>query len=111
MSASANATPYSTGNLAGLHWSPAQMISYAAHGVCPEFIPAQAQEWIAAGDVPELAQAKHLDFVDIDSATGRWSASRPNSLASSQRPPRADISPQPGPLTVALANQARQPGR
>jgi hypothetical protein len=36
----------------------------------PEFTPAQAQEWISAGDVPELAGAKHLDFVDIDS--GRW---------------------------------------
>jgi pimeloyl-ACP methyl ester carboxylesterase len=38
--------------------------------VCPEFTPATAQEWIAAGDVPELAQAKHLDFMDIDS--GHW---------------------------------------
>ncbi|OKI49531.1 alpha/beta fold hydrolase [Micromonospora sp. CB01531] len=38
--------------------------------VCPEFTPAQAQEWIKAGDVPELAKAKHLDFVDIDS--GHW---------------------------------------
>ncbi|GAB2847373.1 alpha/beta fold hydrolase [Lentzea nigeriaca] len=38
--------------------------------VCPEFTPAQAQEWINAGDVPELAKAKHLDFVDIDS--GHW---------------------------------------
>jgi pimeloyl-ACP methyl ester carboxylesterase len=38
--------------------------------VCPEFTPAQAQEWIAAGELPELAQAKHLDLVDIDS--GHW---------------------------------------
>jgi pimeloyl-ACP methyl ester carboxylesterase len=38
--------------------------------ICPEFTPAQAQEWIAAGDVPELAQAKHVEFVDIDS--GHW---------------------------------------
>jgi pimeloyl-ACP methyl ester carboxylesterase len=38
--------------------------------VCPEFTPAQAQAWIDAGDVPELAKAKHLDFVDIDS--GHW---------------------------------------
>jgi pimeloyl-ACP methyl ester carboxylesterase len=38
--------------------------------VCPEFTPAQAQEWINAGDVPELAQAKHVDFADIDS--GHW---------------------------------------
>jgi len=38
--------------------------------VCPEFTPAQAQEWIDAGDVPELAKAKHLEYVDIDS--GHW---------------------------------------
>jgi pimeloyl-ACP methyl ester carboxylesterase len=38
--------------------------------VCPEFSPAQAREWISAGDVPELARAKHLSFVDIDS--GHW---------------------------------------
>lgn len=38
--------------------------------VCPEFTLAQAQEWIDAGDVPELAKATHLDFVDIDS--GHW---------------------------------------
>ncbi|HWO67282.1 MAG TPA: alpha/beta hydrolase [Umezawaea sp.] len=38
--------------------------------VCPEFSPAQAREWIASGDVPELAEAKHVDLVDIDS--GHW---------------------------------------
>jgi pimeloyl-ACP methyl ester carboxylesterase len=38
--------------------------------VCPEFTPAQARAWIDAGDVPELANAKHLDLVDIDS--GHW---------------------------------------
>ncbi|WP_330276018.1 alpha/beta hydrolase [Lentzea sp. NBC_00516] len=38
--------------------------------ICPEFTPAQAKEWINAGDVPELAQVEHLDFVDIDS--GHW---------------------------------------
>jgi pimeloyl-ACP methyl ester carboxylesterase len=38
--------------------------------VCPEFTPAQAKEWLGAGDMPELAKAKHLDFVDIDS--GHW---------------------------------------
>jgi len=48
--------------------------------VCPEFTPAQAQEWIDAGDVPELAKAKHLDFVDIDS--GHWPMlSKPIDLA------------------------------
>ncbi|MEU7895948.1 alpha/beta hydrolase [Nonomuraea sp. NPDC049152] len=48
--------------------------------LCPEFTPAQAQEWINAGDVPELAKAKHLDFVDIDS--GHWPmVSKPIELA------------------------------
>ncbi|GAA3827443.1 alpha/beta hydrolase [Sphaerisporangium flaviroseum] len=48
--------------------------------VCPEFTPAQAKEWIDAGDVPELARAKHLDLVDIDS--GHWPmVSKPIELA------------------------------
>jgi pimeloyl-ACP methyl ester carboxylesterase len=48
--------------------------------VCPEFTPAQAQKWIDAGDVPELAKAKSLEFVDIDS--GHWPMiSRPDELA------------------------------
>ena len=48
--------------------------------VCPEFSPAQAQEWIAAGDVPELAKAKHVEFADIDS--GHWPMfSKPAGLA------------------------------
>ncbi len=48
--------------------------------VCPEFSPAQAREWIGAGDVPELAKAKHLEFVDIDS--GHWPmVSQPTVLA------------------------------
>jgi pimeloyl-ACP methyl ester carboxylesterase len=38
--------------------------------VCPEFTPAQAQEWIDSGDVPELARAKHVDLVDLDA--GHW---------------------------------------
>ena len=38
--------------------------------VCPEYTPAQAREWITAGGVPELARAKHVDFVDIGS--GHW---------------------------------------
>ncbi|MEZ5176150.1 MAG: alpha/beta hydrolase [Acidimicrobiia bacterium] len=38
--------------------------------ICPEFNPEQAKGWIAGGDVPELAAAKHLSFVDID--TGHW---------------------------------------
>ncbi len=48
--------------------------------VCPEFTPGQAREWIGAGDVPELARAKHVGFLDIDS--GHWPmASKPAELA------------------------------
>jgi pimeloyl-ACP methyl ester carboxylesterase len=48
--------------------------------VCPEFTPAQARAWIDAGDVPELAKAKHLELVDIDS--GHWPmVTRPTDLA------------------------------
>ncbi|MEU8107792.1 alpha/beta hydrolase [Nonomuraea muscovyensis] len=48
--------------------------------VCPEFTPAQAQEWIAAGDAAELAKVRNLDLVDIDS--GHWPMiTRPVELA------------------------------
>jgi pimeloyl-ACP methyl ester carboxylesterase len=48
--------------------------------VCPEFTPDQAKQWIEAGDVPELAKAKSVDFVDIDS--GHWPMiSKPDELA------------------------------
>jgi pimeloyl-ACP methyl ester carboxylesterase len=38
--------------------------------LCPEFGPEDAQAWIDAGDVPELASARHCHLVDIDS--GHW---------------------------------------
>jgi pimeloyl-ACP methyl ester carboxylesterase len=38
--------------------------------ICPEFDPEQARAWIEAGDVPELARAPHVSYVDIDS--GHW---------------------------------------
>lgn len=38
--------------------------------ICPEFSPAQAREWVDGGEVPELAKAKHVEYVDIDS--GHW---------------------------------------
>jgi pimeloyl-ACP methyl ester carboxylesterase len=48
--------------------------------VCPEFTPAEAQEWIDVGQVPELARAKYVDLVDIDS--GHWPMfTRPDELA------------------------------
>ncbi|MFG2846127.1 alpha/beta fold hydrolase [Kitasatospora sp. NPDC048296] len=48
--------------------------------VCPEFTPAQAEEWIAAGESPDLARVTHLEYVDLDS--GHWPmATRPRDLA------------------------------
>lgn len=48
--------------------------------VCPEFTPGQAKEWVASGDLPELAKARRLEYVDLDS--GHWPmVSRPRELA------------------------------
>lgn len=48
--------------------------------ICPEFSPAQAKEWIDAGQSPELARVKQLDYVDIDS--GHWPMhTKPTELA------------------------------
>ncbi len=49
--------------------------------ICPEFSPAQAKEWLEAGELPELSKARHLDFIDIDS--GHWPMfTKPRELAS-----------------------------
>lgn len=48
--------------------------------ICPEFSPAQAQEAIDAGQVPEVARAERVELVDLDS--GHWPMfSRPVELA------------------------------
>lgn len=48
--------------------------------VCPEFRPDDAKEWIASGDVPELAKATDVSYVDLD--TGHWPMfSAPDELA------------------------------
>jgi pimeloyl-ACP methyl ester carboxylesterase len=38
--------------------------------VCPDFTPARAKEWVESGEIPELAKATRVDYVDIDS--GHW---------------------------------------
>lgn len=49
--------------------------------ICPEFSPAQAKEWIDGGEIPELAKARHIEYVDIES--GHWPMfTRPAELAS-----------------------------
>lgn len=48
--------------------------------ICPEYTVDQARGWIDGGDVPELAAANSLSFVDID--TGHWPmVTRPIELA------------------------------
>jgi pimeloyl-ACP methyl ester carboxylesterase len=48
--------------------------------ICPEFTPAQAREWVDGGEIPELAKARHVDYVDIES--GHWPMfTRPAELA------------------------------
>lgn len=48
--------------------------------ICPEYSPEQAKQWIEAGEVAELAKAKDLSYVDIDS--GHWPMfTRPADLA------------------------------
>jgi pimeloyl-ACP methyl ester carboxylesterase len=48
--------------------------------VCPEFSPEDAQSWVAAGEIPELARVAALSYVDINS--GHWPMiTRPNELA------------------------------
>jgi pimeloyl-ACP methyl ester carboxylesterase len=38
--------------------------------ICPEFCPADAQGWIDTGKIPELARARQVEYLDIDS--GHW---------------------------------------
>lgn len=48
--------------------------------VCPEFSPDDVQDWIDAGEIPELARARSVELVDLDS--GHWPMfSRPADLA------------------------------
>ncbi|TDC73251.1 alpha/beta fold hydrolase [Streptomyces hainanensis] len=48
--------------------------------VCPEFSPAEARQWIDAGDIPELAAAHHVDLIDL--ASGHWPmVTAPHTLA------------------------------
>jgi pimeloyl-ACP methyl ester carboxylesterase len=41
-----------------------------ATAICPEYSPAELQEWIDTGEIPELARTKELELVDLDS--GHW---------------------------------------
>jgi pimeloyl-ACP methyl ester carboxylesterase len=48
--------------------------------VCPEFSPEEARGWVESGDLPELARARSVEYVDIDS--GHWPMfTKPDELA------------------------------
>ena len=74
-----------------VHWTDERRHGVPLTLVCPEFSPAQAREWIEAGDVPELADATALELVDLDS--GHWPMfTQPAALAAlldeaTRRPP------------------------
>ncbi|SDT01071.1 alpha/beta fold hydrolase [Actinoplanes derwentensis] len=77
----ANAVPVPEGVATGVvRWTDERRFDVPVVLICPEFTPAQAREWIDAGELPELAKAKHLTLVDIDS--GHWPMlTRPAELA------------------------------
>ena len=63
-----------------VHWTSEARHDVPLTLICPEFSPAEAQEWIDGGDVPELADAKKLELVDIES--GHWPMfTQPKALA------------------------------
>ena len=63
-----------------VHLSDERRFDVPVSVVCPEFSPEQARGWVEGGEVPELAKAKHVDFVDIES--GHWPMfTRPAELA------------------------------
>ena len=53
-----------------VHWTSEARHDVPLTLICPEFSPAEAQEWIDGGDVPELAAANALELDDI--ASGHW---------------------------------------
>ena len=63
-----------------VHWTGKARHDVPLTLICPEFSPAEAQEWIDSGDVPELATANALELVDIES--GHWPMfTQPKALA------------------------------
>lgn len=77
----AEAVPVAGGVAQGVvHWTDEARHKVPMTLICPEFTPDQAKEWIASGDVPELAANTTLQFVDLDS--GHWPmTSVPDELA------------------------------
>ncbi|MBC9955478.1 alpha/beta fold hydrolase [Yimella sp. cx-51] len=65
---------------ATVHYTDERRLDVPTVLICPEFTPAQAQEYIDSGDLPEMTKVKSLELVDLDS--GHWPMfSRPAELA------------------------------
>lgn len=63
-----------------VHWTSEARHDVPLTLICPEFSPAEAQEWIDGGDVPELASAHAFELVDL--ASGHWPMfTQPKALA------------------------------
>jgi pimeloyl-ACP methyl ester carboxylesterase len=77
----AGAVPVAGGVASGVvHLADERRYDVEVTLICPEFDPEQAKAWIEAGDVPELARAPHVSYVDIDS--GHWPmVTKPTELA------------------------------
>ncbi len=77
----AGAHPVPVGVTKGIvHWTSEARHDVPLTLICPEFGPAEAQEWIDGGDVPELADARALELVDLES--GHWPMfTQPKALA------------------------------
>lgn len=65
---------------APVHYTGPRRFDVPVTIICPEFSPEEAQQWVGAGDVPELGNANRVEFVDLES--GHWPMfSRPAELA------------------------------
>ncbi len=63
-----------------VHLSDDRRHDVPATAICPEFSPAELRAWIDEGELLELARARHLELVDIDS--GHWpQVTAPDALA------------------------------
>lgn len=80
-SLAADAVPVPEGvSRATVHYTDERRFNVPVILICPEFSPEDAKAWIDAGDVPELARASRLSYVDLP--TGHWPmVSAPGQLA------------------------------
>lgn len=77
----ADAIPVPAGVIeAPVHYADERRREVPVTMICPEYSPEEARQWVASGEIPELAGVTDLDYVDIDS--GHWPMiSAPEALA------------------------------